>query len=115
MKITRIDSNARMSKIVVHGETVYLCGQTAGSVDKDISEQTIECLEKVSTLLDQAGSSVNKILSVTVYIKDMKEFEKMNRVWDSWFENKPKPARACVQAMMARDIVLVEMSVIAAL
>jgi len=114
MSIERIDSTERMSRIVKHGETIYLCGQTAGDEAWDIAEQTQRCLDKVDALLEQAGSHRDKILSVTIYIRDMKDFAAMNKVWDAWVAEGEKPARACVEARMARDSILVELSVIAA-
>jgi enamine deaminase RidA (YjgF/YER057c/UK114 family) len=114
MTIERIESTERMSRIVKHNGTVYLCGQTAGDAEWDITEQTQRCLDKIDALLEKAGSERNKILSVTIYIRDMKDFAAMNKVWDAWVADGEKPARACVEARMARDVILVEMSVVAA-
>ena len=114
MQIERIESTARMSRIVKHNHTVYLCGQTAADPAWDIAEQTERCLGKITDLLASAGSSKDQILSVTIYIRDMKDFSAMNEVWDAWVLNSEKPARACVEARMARPELLVEFSVIAA-
>ncbi len=114
MDITRTDSTPRMSRIVEHNSTIYLCGQTAKDANTDIKEQTITTLEKVEELLEKAGSDKKHILSVTIYVRDMKDFAAMNEVWDAWVEDGFQPARACVEARMARPELLVEMSVIAA-
>lgn len=114
MNIERIGSTQRMSKIVKHNGTIYLCGQTAGEAEWDIAEQTRRCLAKVDELLAEAGSHRDKILSTTIYIRDMKDFAAMNEVWDAWVADGEKPARACVEARMARPEILVELSVIAA-
>ncbi|WP_343560051.1 RidA family protein [Kiloniella sp. b19] len=108
-----IDSTHRMSRIVKNNGTVYLCGQTAGDPSWDIQEQTRRCLEKVDGLLAEAGSSRNEILSTTIYVRDMKDFAGMNEVWDAWIADHNKPARACVEARMARDDILVELTVVA--
>ena len=71
-------------------------------------------LDKVETLLEQAGSSKEHILSATIYLKTMADFSVMNDVWDAWIPSGFAPARACVQAAMARDVLLVEISVVAA-
>ncbi|MCL4133906.1 UNVERIFIED_CONTAM: hypothetical protein GTU68_013858 [Idotea baltica] len=71
-------------------------------------------LDKVDLLLDQAGSSREHMLSATIYIKDMKDFAEMNAVWDAWVPEGHAPARACVEASMAREALLVEISVVAA-
>lgn len=113
MSITRIDTTPRMSRIVKHNGTIYLCGQTAKDATKNITEQTRTTLEKVEELLEKAGSDKKHILSVTIYVRDMKDFAAMNEVWDAWVEDGCQPARACVEARMARPELLVEMSVIA--
>ncbi|RZT91097.1 enamine deaminase RidA (YjgF/YER057c/UK114 family) [Ancylomarina subtilis] len=114
MSIIRKDSTPRMSRIVEHNQTIYLCGQTAKDANADIKEQTVTTLEKIDELLKQAGSDKKHILSVTIYVRDMKDFAAMNEVWDAWVEDGHQPARACVEARMARPELLVEMSVIAA-
>ncbi|RVU30706.1 MULTISPECIES: RidA family protein [Neptunomonas] len=114
MTIERMGSNDRMSKIVKHNNTIYLCGQTASADEWDTAEQTRRCLAQVEALLEEAGSNTDNLLSVTIYLRDMKDFAAMNAVWDAWVADKPKPARACVEAHMARPNVLVELSVIAA-
>ena len=69
---------------------------------------------KVEELLEKAGSDKKHILSVTIYVRDMKDFSAMNEVWDAWVEDGYQPARACVEARIARPELLVEMSVVAA-
>ena len=112
--IIREETNQRMSRIVKHNGVIYLCGQVCKDANADIKEQTATMLEKVDALLEQAGSDREHMLSATVYIKDMKYFAEMNEVWDAWVPESHAPARACVEAKMARDALLVEISVIAA-
>ena len=114
MSIERIHTKQRMSRIVIHNNTVYLCGQVCADATKDIKEQTQTMLDKVDALLLEANSDREHILSATVYIKDMKDFAEMNAVWDAWVPEGHAPARACVEAAMARPELLVEVSVIAA-
>ncbi len=112
--IDRQETSARMSKIVTHGDVIYLCGQVADNGEEPIGPQTENMLAKVDTLLVQAGSDREHILSATLYIRDMKDFVGMNKVWDEWVPKGCAPARACVEARMARPDLLVEISVIAA-
>ena len=115
MSITRIGTERhRMSKIVIHNNTIYLCGQVAKDSDAGIKEQTQTMLDKVGDLLVQAGSNREHILSATIYIKDMQDFAAMNAVWDDWVIEGYSPARACVEASLARPELLVEISVVAA-
>jgi len=115
MSIERQETKQRMSRIVTHNDTVYLCGQVGADATKGITEQTETMLEKVDALLLQAGSSREHILSATIYVRDMKDFAAMNAVWDAWVPEGHAPARACVEARMARPELLVEISVVAAL
>ena len=115
MNITRLGTERRrMSKIVIHNGTVYLCGQVAKDSGAGIKEQTQTMLDKVDDLLEQAGSDRQHILSATIYIKDMQDFTQMNAVWDDWVIEGYSPARACVEASLARPELLVEISVVAA-
>jgi len=82
--------------------------------NKGIKEQTVTTLEKVEELLQKAGTDKNNILTVTIYLRDIKDFSAMNEVWDAWVSQGNQPARACVEARMARPELLVEMTVIAA-
>ena len=112
--IERIETKQRMSRIVKHNGTIYLCGQVCEDAQQGIEEQTQTMLKKVDTLLEQAGSDRKHILSATVFLKDMKDFQAMNAVWDAWLPEGYAPARACVTGDMAREALLVEISVIAA-
>ena len=112
MEIKRYENTGRMSRAVVHNNTVYLCGQV--HAEGDIKEQTLQVLSKIEDLLNKYGSDKRHMLSVTIYIKDMKDFADMNAVWDAWIEDGYEPARACVEAKMARECLLVEMTVTAA-
>ena len=114
MTIERQETKQRMSRIVIHNGTVYLCGQVCADATQGIAEQTQTMLDKVDVLLEQAGSDREHMLSATVYIRDMKDFAAMNAVWDAWVPEGHAPARACVEARMARPELLVEVSVIAA-
>jgi enamine deaminase RidA (YjgF/YER057c/UK114 family) len=102
-----------MSQVVLNNDTAYLCGQVAKDSSKDITHQTLTTLEKVDELLESVHSNRKKLLSATVYIKTMKDFDAMNAVWDKWIPNGYSPARTCVQACLAREELLVEITVIA--
>lgn len=112
--IERIETKQRMSRIVKHNGTIYLCGQVCKDAEQGITEQTQTMLDKVENLLEQAGSDKEHILSATIYVKTMADFAAMNEVWDNWVPAGFAPARACVEASMARDALLVEISVVAA-
>lgn len=109
----KLKSNQRMSQIVIHNDTIYLSGQV-GDINDDISAQTLTCLEKVEGLLKEVNSDKSKILSATVWLKSMADFEAMNAVWDDWFSDTQPPARACGESALAHPDLLVEVTVVAA-
>jgi enamine deaminase RidA (YjgF/YER057c/UK114 family) len=113
--IERKHTNARMSKIVQHGALVFLCGQTSsGSGAADIDAQTREALSRIDALLAEAGSDRSRLLSVTVHLKSMADFAKMNVCWEGWLAGVAAPARTTVQAALATEDLLVEFTVTAA-
>jgi len=113
-EITRIDTNQRMSRIVIHNDVVYLSGQV-GNPEESIADQTSTCLEKVDELLKQAGTDKTRLLQTTIWLADMSDFAAMNEVWNAWVPDGHAPARACGEAKLARATLKVEILVIAAL
>ena len=114
MSITRHHTRQRMSQIVVHGDTVYLAGQVADDASADIKTQTEQVLQKIDNYLAEAGSDRSKILSAQVWIASMGHFAQMNEVWDAWVPEGHAPARACIEARLARPDLLVEIGIVAA-
>ena len=116
MSIRRIGAGARMSKAVVHGNTIYLAGQVADtSRGASVAEQTREIVGIIDELLKEAGSDKTKILSATIYLSDISTFAQMNSVWDTWVVAGHTPARATVEAKLAAPEYTVEIAVIAAI
>jgi|TARA_B110000967_G_C18850749_1_gene544481 enamine deaminase RidA (YjgF/YER057c/UK114 family) len=115
MTITRHQTNSRMSKIVIHNETIYLSGQVAKDRDADIATQTQQVLDKIEALLIEAGSNKNKILSAQIWLSNIANFGAMNVVWDQWIDEGNQPARATIEARLASPELLVEVGIIAAL
>lgn len=114
--IKRIGTGPRMSQAVIHGDTVYLAGQVAhDNAGGPVADQTAEILAGIDTLLAEAGSSKEKLLSATIWISDMATFAQMNAVWDAWVAPGNTPCRACVEARLAAPQFTVEIMVTAAL
>ena len=115
MEIERIGTTERASKIVKHNGTVYLSGQVAEDPEANITEQTRSTLERVDAALAEAGTDKENLLSATIFLRDIdNHFALMNEVWNAWMPSGSAPARACVEAHMARSGLLVEICVIAA-
>jgi len=114
MSITRHDSGPRMSKAVVHGNTVYLAGIVANEPKgKDMTAQTKDILAQIDGFLAKAGTDKSKLLSANIWVTDMKDFAAMNAVWDTWVSPGNTPARATVEAGLASPDYKVEIMVVA--
>ena len=114
--ITRHETNARMSRIVVHGGVAYLAGVIPADRAGDIKAQTKEVLARIDELLATIGSNKNKLLTAQIWLKDIaNDFQGMNDVWDSWVPENEAPTRATCQAPLNTPEVLVEIIVTAAL
>ena len=110
---TRFRSNVRMSQAVRSGQHVYLAGQVAKDPVPDVAEQTRQILLAIEELLALGGASKSGLVTATIWLKDMSHFGAMNAVWDAWIGGDSPPARACVQAQLARPELLVEIQVMA--
>jgi enamine deaminase RidA (YjgF/YER057c/UK114 family) len=115
MKIERHETGPRMSKAVIHGDTVYLAGIVADSPKgKSMAEQTKSILSQIDGFLGMAGTNKTKLLSANIWITDMAQFAEMNAVWDAWVSPGNTPARATVEAKLASPDYRVEIMVVAA-
>ena len=115
MTIERHEAGPRMSKAVVHGDTVYLAGIVADAPKgKTTAEQTKSILSQIDGFLAKAGTDKSKLLSANIWITDMANFAEMNAVWDAWVSPGHTPARATVEAGLASPDYKVEIMVVAA-
>jgi enamine deaminase RidA (YjgF/YER057c/UK114 family) len=115
MAIERHEVGPRMSKCVVHGNTVYLAGIVANDPKgKSVTDQTKDIVGQIDGLLAKAGTDKSKLLSANIWIADMATFADMNAVWDGWVSPGNTPARATVEAKLATPDYKVEIMVVAA-
>ena len=115
MSIERQETGPRMSRIVVHGDTVYLAGLVADKAKgASVGEQTKEILAMIDALLAKAGTDKSKLLQATIWLQDIRTVDEMNKVWDAWVVPGATPARACIEARLQSPALMVEIRVIAA-
>jgi enamine deaminase RidA (YjgF/YER057c/UK114 family) len=115
MTVQRHDAGPRMSKAVVHGDTVYLAGIVADNAGgKSVTEQTKDILSIIDGFLAKAGTDKSKLLSANIWLTDISTFNEMNAVWDAWVSPGNTPARATVEAKLANPRYSVEIMVTAA-
>jgi 2-iminobutanoate/2-iminopropanoate deaminase len=70
---------------------------TGKPVEGDIAAQTARVMENLKTIVEAAGSSLDRAVKATVYLKDMQDFAAMNQVYGRYFPGNP-PARTTIQA-----------------
>lgn len=106
------------SQAVRAGPYLFVAGQgpfepeTGRMVTGGIVEQTKRTLENVKSILTAAGLSLDDVVKVSVFLKDTKDFPKMNEVYRTYF-TKEQPARTTVEANMVVDGMLIEVDAIA--
>ncbi|BEV14347.1 RidA family protein [Herbaspirillum sp. DW155] len=113
--IQRKGGSARFSQIVVHNGTVYLAGQVSQLTGADIREQAKDVFTKIDSLLAKADSNKGRLLSATIWLVDMQDYDQLNQEWDAWLAGHGTPVRACVAADLAKPHYRVEVQVTAAM
>ena len=115
MSIERQEVGPRMSKVVVHGDTVYLAGLVADKArGQSVGEQTHEILGTIDGFLAQAGTDKSKLLQATIWLQDIRVVDEFNKVWDAWVVAGSGPARACIEARLQSPAKMIEIQVTAA-
>ena len=104
----------KLSDAVEYGGLVYLAGQVAEDLKGDMKAQTEDVLRQIDALLATCGTNKSRILSATVYVKDMKLKPEMDEAWLAWVDQQNPPARATVQAELGSSDTLVEIMCTAA-
>lgn len=97
------------SQAVVGGGFVYVAGQlaldpgTGQLVPGDVRIQTKRVMENIKAILEGAGSSLDRVVKTTVFLRDLNDFGVMNEIYGSYFQEDP-PARSTFQvAKLPRD------------
>lgn len=86
---------------------------TAKIVEGDVARQTARVIENLKAIVEAAGSSLDRAVKATVYLKDMNDFAAMNEVYARYFPANP-PARSTVEAARLPRDVRVEIDLIVA-
>lgn len=106
------------SQAIKFNNLIFVSGQIAINPDSntlingDITIQTKQVIENLKAILESAESSLQKVLKVTIFITNMKDFDRVNEVYSEYF-NTTLPARACVEVTNLPKGAKVEMEAIA--
>ncbi|MDS3888239.1 RidA family protein [Staphylococcus hominis] len=104
------------SHAMVVNNLVFTSGQIpldieGNIVSSDVKKQTKQVLENLSVVLEEAGSDLNSVVKATIFISDMNEFQQINEVYGSYF-NEHQPARSCVEVSRLPKDVKVEIELV---
>lgn len=100
------------------GSIIFTSGQlpivpeTGELISDDIERATKRSLENVMAILDEAGAKLEDIVKVTIFVKNMDDFAKVNEVYGQYF-NEHKPARSCVEVSKLPKDGIIEIEAIA--
>lgn len=100
------------------GNLIYTAGQipldqTGHMVGGGIKEQTEQVMANLKAVLEAAGSSLDKVVKATVFLKDLNDFAGMNEVYGKYFKSDTAPARSTIQAARIPKDSLVEIEAVA--
>jgi 2-iminobutanoate/2-iminopropanoate deaminase len=101
---------------IVAGGFLFTSGQlpinpVTGQVPSSIEEQTIQVLDNLKAIIEEAGSSMEKVVKCTVYLQNFSDFEVMNKIYATYFPTN-SPARATVEVSKMAKNALVEIDAI---
>eukprot|EP00088_Acartia_fossae_P033095 TRINITY_DN3387_c0_g2_i2.p1 TRINITY_DN3387_c0_g2~~TRINITY_DN3387_c0_g2_i2.p1 ORF type:complete len:154 (+),score=21.86 TRINITY_DN3387_c0_g2_i2:34-495(+) len=112
-------TDPRLSHVVIHNGIAYTAGQVGEHSklnESDVAEQTRQVLAKIDILLAEAGTHKSRLLEARIWLKNIAtDAAAMNKVWNEWVDPENKAVRYCVQSELARENMLVEIQVVAAL
>ncbi|MFC1890906.1 Rid family detoxifying hydrolase [Thermodesulfobacteriota bacterium] len=106
------------SQAVIHNGMIYLTAQGPLNPETNkaqlgtIEEETMLSMDNIRTILEEAGSSLEKILQVNVYLLRIKDYSRFNEVYRGYFQ-KDFPARSCIEAAKLPFGFSVQLSVVA--
>ena len=100
------------------GNLIYTAGQIpldrqGYMVPGGIKEQTEQVIQNLTAVLAQGGSSLDKVVKATVFLKDLNDFAGMNEVYAKYFKSDTAPARSTIQVARIPKDSLVEIEVVA--
>ena len=102
------------------GNFIYCSGQIAinpsnNQIDclGDIKGETTQVLNNLKAVLTASGASLKDVIKTTIFLTDLKNFQKVNDIYSEFFQNEPSPARACVEVSSLPKGVLIEIDCVA--
>lgn len=107
------------NQAVLAGNTLYVSGQipinpaTGELVSENIKVETLQVMENLKAVLEEAGMTFENVVKTSIFIADMHNFAEINDVYSNYFDNETAPARETVEVANLPKFVNVEISMIA--
>jgi 2-iminobutanoate/2-iminopropanoate deaminase len=104
------------SQAVVAGDFVFCSGQIGinpktGVLVEGIEEQTTQVLENLKNVIEAAGASLKNVVKTTIYLKNLVDFEKVNKIYQDFF-GEHQPARSTIEVSSLPKGALIEIEAI---
>ena len=106
------------SQAIKAGQFIYISGQiplipkTMELVSEDFNEQAVQVFNNLEAIIEQAGCSFTDVVKINVYLKDLSNFQKVNAIMETFFIEKPFPARAAIEVSRLPKDVEIEMDAV---
>ena len=107
------------NQAILFNNTLYASGQIAINplnnriINEDIEAETKQVMENLNEVLKEAKMDFSNVVKCTIFLKDMNDFESVNQIYSTFFNEKDAPARETVEVSMLPKNVNVEISLIA--
>ena len=106
------------SQAIKAGQFIYVSGQiplipkTMEIVSDDFNEQAVQVFNNLKAIIEEAGCRFTDIVKINIYLKDLSNFQKVNAIMETFFMEKPFPARAAVEVSRLPKDVEIEMDAV---
>ena len=107
------------NQAILFNNTLYASGQIAINplnnqiINEDIEAETKQVMENLNEVLKEAKMNFSNVVKCTIFLKNMNDFESVNQIYSTFFNEKDAPARETVEVSMLPKNVNVEISLIA--
>jgi|TARA_B100001939_G_scaffold340664_1_gene349087 2-iminobutanoate/2-iminopropanoate deaminase len=107
------------NQAILFNNTLYASGQIAINplnnqiINEDIEAETKQVMKNLNEVLKEAKMDFSNVVKCTIFLKDMNDFESVNQIYSTFFNEKDAPARETVEVSMLPKNVNVEISLIA--
>ncbi|MCW2305870.1 RidA family protein [Rhodobium gokarnense] len=112
--ITHYTPAGHKSDMVAYNGMLFVSGIVASDLSLPVEGQAAEILAKFDTMLAEAGTSKERLLSATIWLADIDDRAKISDAWNAWVVPGKQPARVCIGAALAAPDIRIEIALVAA-